>query len=210
MITAQDEIEIDPEVMELMGNYQEQNENIPIEMLALMPSELEVSKKTWMVEPSTNMMLTVNLESTMNNTQLENTESYQLNLRISMTSYNMKSYAGKMMADQSLDSQRQEAQDSWVRVHPESSGEILKIYQPEKIVLSQGYILIQKTYSPAHEEGEGMVAERTTYAGFLYMDVENGFLTAEVQTVPNTKVGIEKWLRHIGTSALKLDIEKYF
>jgi hypothetical protein len=208
-ILAQGNLEIDPDVKKIMANYQQQNENIPKEILSLMPPGLMVTNKTWMAEPSTNMMLTMNLESAMDNVKLDNTEAFQLNLRISMTAYNLKSDVGKMMADQSLQTQRQGARDSWTTAHPETNKGLAKI-TTEKIMVPKGFILIQKTFVPAHGDGEGMVSERTTFTGFIYKEVEAGFLTAEVQTVPNTKTGIEKWLRHIESSAGKLVIGKYF
>jgi hypothetical protein len=201
---AQGNIEMDPEGMKIMENFQKQNENIPRELLALMPAGLEITRKNWMVEPSEKMQLTLSLESMMNSVRLENTVSYQLNLRISMTAYNMKSEGGRMLAGQMLEMLRGGARDSWPAAHPESERNHTKVYPPEKIVLPKGFILIQKSYSPRHGDGEGMVSERTTYAGFLYQEVEAGFLTAEFQAVPNTKTGIEKWLRQIASSAAKL------
>lgn len=204
LLNAQGTIEMDPEGKKIMENFQKQNENIPRELLALMPAGLEITRKNWMVEPSEKMQLTLNLESMMNNTQLENAVPYQLNLRISMTAYNMKSDGGRILAGQWLEMQRGGARDSWLAAHPESDHNHTKVHPPEKIVLPKGFILIQKSYSPRHGDGEGMVSERTTYAGFLYQEVEAGFLTAEVQAVPNTKAGIEKWLRQIASSAAKL------
>jgi hypothetical protein len=210
LLPAQAVVEEDADAKKFMENYQKQNESLPRELLALMPAELNIKSKNWMVEPSARMLLTLSLESAMSGTRLENTESYNLALRISMTAYNLKSDAGKMMADQSLEMQRSGARDSWLTAHPESDRNHRKTYLPEKIVLPNGFILIQKTYSPAHGDGEGMVSERTAYEGFLYMDVTGGFLTAEVQSVPNTKAGIEKWLRQIASSAMNLQPGNYF
>jgi hypothetical protein len=210
-LSAQDQMQIDPEAMKFIQNQQQQTGNIPPEILALMPVGLKVTEKTWYVEPMNKMLLTLALESHINSTKLENNEVYDLELKIAMTAYNMKSDVGKMSADNSLKEMRQGAQNNWLDAHPESSSEFETIYTPEKIVLSpKSFILTQKTFAPAHDEGEGRVPESTHYTGYLYLEVEGGFLTSEVQQIPNTKAGIEKWLRYISTSTGKLDLNKYF
>jgi hypothetical protein len=201
---------MDPEAMKVIQSYQEQNENIPPEILGLMPSDLKVTEKKWSVETSSKMLLQLNLACTIGSIRLENTEDYSLDLWIRMTTYNLKSDLGKMIADQSLDTQRQQVQSTWFDNHQESQDDILTISKPEKIEVPHGAIYIQKIYARAHLEGEGMVPEKTSYCGFLYMDMEAGYLTAEVQTLPNTKTGIEKWFKHIAASAAKLKMEKYF
>ncbi len=203
---GQDGMEMDPEAKKIMESIQKQSDpaNVPRKLLGLMPPGLEVTRTNWMVEPSGKMMGTLSLESLMNGFRFENTVPYQLNLRISMTVYNMKTEGGSMLAGQMLEVLRGDARDSWLAAHPESDRNQTKVYPPEKTVLPKGFILIQKSYSPRHGDGEGMVSERTTYAGFLYQEVEAGFLTAEFQAVPNTKAGIEKWLRQIASYATGL------
>ncbi len=207
---AQEIPSIDPEAMKILQSYQHQNENIPPEILGLMPPELKITEKNWMVEESSKMQLQATLSSSIGSTELENTESYALDLKINMTAYNMNSMVGKMTADQSLTIQIQEVQNNWLNLHKENQDGQITYSKPEKTQIPGGYILIQKIYSKAHHEGEGMVPERTEYCGFLYMEMEAGWLTAEVQTVPNTKAGMEKWLKHIAAAAGKLDVKKYF
>lgn len=187
-----------------------QNANIPPEILGLMPTGLSITEKNWTVEPTTNMLLQANLTSNMSGTKLENTESYGLELQILMSAFNLNSPLGKMTADQSLKMGRQELQDKWIKEHAEKQEGYKVFYKPEKIPAAGGYILIQKIFHKAHVDGEGTVPEKTYYCGFLYMDMEGGWLTAEIQPVPNTKTGIEKWLKHIAAAGAKLNVKKYF
>jgi hypothetical protein len=201
---------IDPEIMKIMQSNQQNSESIPTEILGLMPQGLKITEKNWMVEESSKMLLQATLSSSIGNTKLENTESYALDLKINMTAYNMNSVVGKMTADQSLDIQKQEVQNNWLNIHKENQDGPKTSFKPEKIQIPGGYILIQKIYSKTHNEGEGMVPDRTEFCGFLYIEIESGWLTGEVQAIPNTKVGIEKWLKHIGAAAGKLNVKKYF
>jgi hypothetical protein len=187
-----------------------QNQNIPPEVMSLMPPGIQATEKNWTVEPTTKMLLQANLTANIGNTKLENTQAYELELNILMTVYNLNSMVGKMTADQSLKIQRQEMQDQWMRGHGEKQEDYKTFYKPEKMPVTGGYILIQKIFHKAHVDGEGNVPESTHYCGFLYMDMEAGWLTAEVQPIPNTKAGIEKWLKHIAAVGAKLDVKKYF
>jgi hypothetical protein len=201
---------IDPETMKIIQSRQQNNESIPSEILGLMPQGLKITEKNWMVEESSKMLLQASLSSSIGSTNLENTESYALDLKINLTAYNMNSIVGKMTADQSLDIQRQEVQNNWSNLHIENQDGSTTYFKPEKIQVPGGYILIQKIYSKAHQEGEGMVPERTEFCGFLYIEMEAGWLVAEVQAIPNTKAGMEKWLKYIASTAGKLDVKKYF
>jgi hypothetical protein len=209
-VGAQDLPQMDPEAMKILQSYQQQQENIPAEMLALMPPGLALTEKKWYVEVSSKMLLQLDLKSFMGSTNLENSENYALDFRLDLTAYNLNSVPGKMTADQSLDLQRREVQSNWIDTHQESQIDEIVNSKPEAIQIPQGQLLIQKIVSKAHQEGEGTVPEKTSYCGFLYLEMENGYLTAEMQPVPNTKVGIEKWLKHVAGTAAKLKLGKYF
>ncbi len=206
---AQEMPQIDPEALKLMESFQKQNANIPAELLALMPAGLELTNKHWMVEPTSKMLLNLSLESN-TYTKLENSENYYLVIKISMNAYNVNSFLGKTMADQTLAMQRQEAAQEWLQEHPAGVKEWLQHFEPEKIQLPKGVLYTQKIHAQKHGDGEGDVAARTTYVGFLYLDVPGGFLTAKIGEVPNTKAGIEKWLQQIAAAAGKLNIDSYF
>jgi hypothetical protein len=196
--------------MKLLQSYQQQQQEIPPELLGLMPSGLTITEKNWYVEESSKMLLQLSLKSFLASTNLENSENYALDFRIYLTAYNVNSVPGKMTADQSLDIQRQEVQNNWAGIHTASQVDEVQSYAPEALQVSHGKILIQKVVSQAHQEGEGTVPGRTTYCGFLYLEVKNGYLTAEVQPVPNTKAGVEIWLKHVAETAGKLNLDKYF
>lgn len=207
---AQEQSGLDPEAMKLLAGYQKQNENIPPEILTLMPPNLQITDKQWMVEASQKMLLQLKLHSYLGSTQIENSEGYTLDLVIIMTAYNLNSMVGKMTADQSLDLQRREAKENWLRTHPADKQGPVEYCPAEMIAVPGGAIYIQKIFSAAHVDGEGMAPARTQYCGFLYMDMPAGWLTAEIQNLPNTKVGVEKWLRHIAATAAKIKPDKYF
>ena len=200
---------LDPETMKMMQQYQQQSQDVPSELLALMPKGIEVSSKNWMLEPSAKMMFQLTLQSA-TSTKLENTENYQLELKIGLTAYNMASSGGKAIADAALRSQQSSLTGNWTAAHPETKSAECVASKPEKIAVTRGFILIQKIFTPRHADGEGMVPEKTEYCGFLYQDVDGGFLTAETGKVPNTKAGIEKWLKQISASGSKIKPGKYF
>jgi hypothetical protein len=207
---AQEIPNIDPDAMKIMQQYQQQSRNVPPEILGLMPPGLPLTQKEWSVEVTQKMLFQADLVANIGSTKLENTEGYTLDMRVLATAYNMNSIGGKMTADQTLTTQRQEVQDNWTKIHTAKKDRHITYSQPEKIVVPGGYILTQKIYYAAHDEGEGRVPERTEYCGFLYMELESGWLWAEVQPVPNTKAGIEKWLKHTAAAASKLEVKKYF
>ena len=200
---------LDPETMKMMQQYQQQSQDIPAELLALMPKGIEISSKNWMLEPSSKMMFQLGLQSAMS-TKLDNTEEYQLELKINLTAYNMASPGGRAIADAALRAQQSSLTENWNTAHPETKTAECVASKPEKIAVSRGFILIQKIFSPRHADGEGMVPERTEYCGFLYQDVDGGFLTAETGKVPNTRAGIEKWLKQISAAGSKIKPGKYF
>lgn len=200
---------LDPETMKMMQQYQQQSQDVPSELLALMPKGLEISSKNWMMEPSAKMMFQLDLNSAMS-TKLENSEDYQLEVKINLTAYNMASPGGKAIADSALKSQQSSITANWTAGHPEKKSSDCVASKPEKIAVPRGYILIQKIFTPRHADGEGMVPEKTEYCGFLYQDIDAGFLTAEIANVPNTKAGIEKWLKQIAAAGSKIKPDKYF
>jgi hypothetical protein len=206
-LTAQEGL--DPETMKMMQQYQQQSQDVPAELLSLMPKGIDISSKNWMLEPSSKMMFQLGLQSAMS-TKLENTEDYQLEVKISLTAYNLSSPGGKAIADAALRSQQSAITGNWTAAHPEKKSAECVASKPEKITVARGFILIQKIFMPRHADGEGMVPERTEYCGLLYQDVDGGFLTAEIGSVPNTKAGIEKWLKQIASAGAKIKPDKYF
>ncbi len=209
-VLAQQIPEIDPEAMKLLQQYQQQNNDMPPEIAALAPPGLPLTQKEWSVESSQKMRLQADLVCHADSTKIENTEGYTLDLHIVGTAYNANSVPGKMILDQSLSQQRKQVQENWTSIHPAKKEGHITWSQPEKIVVPKGYILIQRIDYAAHHEGEGMVPARVEYCGFLYMELENGWLWAEVQPLPNTKAGIDKWLKHVNVKAALLDPKKYF
>ena len=200
---------IDPETLKMMQQYQQQSQDVPSELLALMPKGIEISSKNWMLEPSSKMLFQLTMNSSMS-TNLENTEDYQLDVKINLTAYNLSNPGAKSIADASLRTQQSAITGSWTAAHPETKTAERVASKPEKIAVARGFILIQKIFMPRHADGEGMVPERTEYCGLLYQDVDGGFLTAEIGTIPNTKAGIEKWLKQIAAAGAKIKPDKYF
>lgn len=207
---CQEQPAMDAEALKILAGYQKQNESVPPEILTLMPANLQITDKQWMVEASRKMLLQLRLHSYLGSTQIENSESYALDLLIIMTAYNPNSMVGKMTADQSLDMQRQEAKENWQRIHQAEKVDYLEQFKPVMTPVPGGAIYIQKIYSAAHHEGEGTVPARTEYCGFLYMDMPVGWLTAEIQNVPNTQMEIDKWHKHMAATAAQIKPDKYF
>jgi len=203
------DIKLDPEAMKLVQQYTQHNNEIPSEVSALIPPGLPLTEKEWSVEASQKMLLQADLTSHIDSTKIENTEAYTLDLHVVGTVYNPGSVAGKMILDQSLAQQRKEVQENWTSIHPAKKEGHITRSQPEKITVPKGYILVQKMESAAHHEGEGMVPARVEYCGFLYVELENGWLWAEVQPIPNTKSGIVMWLGHVAAKANIIDFKKY-
>lgn len=62
-IFSQDMPEIDPETAEIMKNYQNQSENMPSEVKALIPASVKITDQNFAVEATTNMLLTSSLRA---------------------------------------------------------------------------------------------------------------------------------------------------
>jgi hypothetical protein len=193
---AQDMPALDPEAMKLLQQVQEQNQSIPAEILALMPEGLGVTEKSWVVEPTTNSLLQLDLRSE--------------ELRILLTSYNLKSMVGKLTADQSLELQRKDAREEWLRLNPKRQEDYREFSEPEKVDVPNGKLYVQKLLCKAHHEGEGQVPESVSYTGFLYLEVTNGVLKAEISGMRDSRADVEEWLRHVADNASKLKLETYF
>lgn len=207
-VLTQEMEEIDPEILRMAESQQQQNENIPAEILALMPKELTISEKNWMVEPSYKTLLQLSLTSSAAATGPHN--DLDADVQITMTVYNMASSIGKMTAAQALKPQRAEMQKEWLNQHPAGTEYERTAEKPEKIAVPKGYILLQKIVYANHHEGEGNVPGHTAYCGFLYQEVDNGVLIATVEEREGNKADIEKWLKHIASVSVKLNTAKYF
>jgi len=62
-IFSQDMPEIDPETAEIMKNYQNQSENMPAEVKALIPASVKITDQNFAVEATTNILLTSSLRA---------------------------------------------------------------------------------------------------------------------------------------------------
>ncbi len=193
------------DAMKMMQNAQDQKQNIPAEIVALMPSPFKAQDQSFFVEPNMKSLLNVSLGS-----GVTTVKDYQTELKIVMNAYDMSSEMGKMMGGSSLPAQRKEAVANWTSAHPATQQNETHYGTPEKIALPKGYLLIQKVHTPRHEDGEGMVNASTTFNGFLYMDVDGGYLTAQADAVKDSKADLEAWLRSIAEKAGKLKIRTYF
>jgi hypothetical protein len=205
---AQGMEDIDPEILKMAESYQKQNENVPAELLALMPKELTVSEKNWMVEPSYKTLLQLSLTSSAAATRPHNDLGAEV--QIIMTVYNMASSFGKMTAAQALKPQRTEMQKEWLNQHPAGTENERTGEKHEKIAVPKGYILLQKIVYADHHDGEGNVPGHIAYCGFLYQEVDNGVLIATIEERDGNKADIEKWLKHIAAGSGKLNTAKYF
>ena len=204
-ILSQDMPEIDPETAELMKKYQNQSENIPSEVKALIPASVKITDQNFAVEPTTNMLLTSSLRA--NN--WESGSKVQLEYEIIINVFNVKNSLGKSTADSSLGAMRKEMLKNWTESHPVEKDGITVRNPYEKTTVAKGYYLIQKIFTPKHVDGEGTVPEVTEYAGFLYLEIDNGILTASTNLSPDRK-SIESMLKHTAAGAVKIKWDRYF
>lgn len=202
--------EIDPEIMKLVNQYQSQQENIPPEILGLIPAGIPIQEKTWSVEAGSKSLLQAGLSSELYDLVLAGKTIPHLNFNLKLTSYNPNSGMGKMLVDTSLQPLRQESQNQWPTNHPAKKEGWLTVSAPEKLLLPKGYLLIQKTFAAAHGDGEGTVPAATSYGGFLYLEVANGLLTVEADTRSDNREFLEKLLRHSGDAMSRIKLETYF
>ena len=204
-ILSQDMPEIDPETAELMKKYQNQSENMPSEVKALIPASVKITDQNFAVEPTTNMLLTSSLRA--NN--WESGSKVQLEHEIIINVFNVKNSLGKSTADSSLGAMRKEMLKNWTESHPVEKDGITVRNPYEKTTVAKGYYLIQKIFTPKHVDGEGTVPEVTEYAGFLYLELDNGILTASTNLSPDRK-SIESMLKHTASGAVKIKWDSYF
>ena len=204
-IFSQDMPEIDPETAELMKKYQNQSENIPSEVKALIPASVKITDQNFAVEPTTNMLLTSSLRA--NN--WESGSKVQLEYEIIINVFNVKNSLGKSTADSSLGAMRKEMLKNWTESHPVEKDGITVRNPYEKTTVAKGYYLIQKIFTPKHVDGEGTVPEVAEYAGFLYLELDNGILTASTNLSPDRK-SIESMLKHTASGAVKIKWDSYF
>ena len=204
-IFPQDMPELDPETAELMKKYQNQSGDMPAEVKALIPSTLQATEQNFTVEPATNMLLT----STIRANNWESDSKIKLEYEIILNVFNVKNPLGKSTADSSLGTMRKEMLKNWTENHPvEKDG--IKIKNPyEKKAVAKGYYLIQKISTPKHTDGEGEVPEVTEYAGFLYLEIDNGILTASTNDCADRK-SVEALLKHTAAAAAKIKWNSYF
>ena len=184
-VLTQEMEEIDTEILKMAESYQTQSENIPAEILALMPKELTISEKNWMVEPSYKTLLQLSLTSSAAETGPHN--DLDAEVQLTMTVYNMASSIGKMTAAQALKPQRAEMQKEWLNQHPAGTENERTAEKHEKIAVPKGYILLQKIVYADHHDGEGNVPGHTAYCGFLYQEVDNGVLSPLLKSGKETK-----------------------
>ena len=208
-VSAQDGNEIDPESMKLIEKYREQNKNMPKEVAALLPGYLTATDSTWMVEETSKILLQGTLQADNEDATVDGKSVTGVKYKITVNVFNMKSSAGKMTANSSLNGLRKRGREEWAGQHKAEKDGHVTSYAPEKIAVKKGYILIQKKFSAAHDDGEGTVPAETTYCGYLYMEVDNGLLTAEISELKE-KSAIEKILKHTAASAAKIMWDSYF
>lgn len=207
--SAQDGSEIDPETMKLVEKYREQNASMPKEVSALLPGYLTATDSTWMVEETSKILLQGTLQADNENATIDGKNVNGVNYKIIVNVFNMKSSAGKMTANSTLNGLRKRGREEWAGQHKAENNGPDTSYAPDKIAVQKGYILIQKKFSAAHDDGEGTVPAETTYCGYLYMEVDNGLLTAEIGELKD-KTAVEKILKHTAAAATKIRWESYF
>lgn len=204
-VFAQDIPEIDPETAELLQKYQNLSGNVPAEVEALVHKSVKITEKKFTVEPSTNMLLT----SVMRADNRESNPEVQLEYEIIINVFNVKNSLGKSTANSSLGTMRKEMLKNWTEPHPiEKNGPTTRNAY-EKIPVAKGYMLIQKIFTEKHGDGEGDVPESTTYAGFLYLELDNGILTASTNEITDKKA-LETMLKHTAAGAVKIKWDSYF
>jgi len=196
--------DIDPESQKLIDKYKSDNENIPKEVANLMPPVVKTAEQRWTVEPSTNMLLEARLEGNDDGPSTKN-----LDYTIIVNVFNVKNPLGKSTANSSLKQMRDTMLNDWKKDNPVGKDGPMTRNPYEKISVTKGYILMQKIFIAKHKDGEGTVPESTTYAGFLYMEPDNGVLTARTSVSADKKV-LEGMLRHTATGAAKIRWDKYF
>lgn len=204
-IFSQDMPEIDPETAALMKSYQNQSENMPSEVKALIPSSVKITDQNFAVEATTNMLLTSSIRA--NN--WESGSEIHLEYEVIINVFNVKNSLGKSTADSSLGAMRKEMLKNWTESHPVEKDGITVRNPYEKTTVAKGYYLIQKIFTPKHVDGEGTVPEVTEYAGFLYLEIDNGILTASTNLSPDRK-SIESMLKHTAAGAVKIKWDRYF
>ncbi|MBP8084180.1 MAG: hypothetical protein KAZ87_13360 [Spirochaetes bacterium] len=204
-IFSQDMPEIDPETAEIMKNYQNQSENMPAEIKALIPASVKITDQNFAVEATTNMLLTSSIRA--NN--WESGSKVQLEYEIIINVFNVKNALGKSTADSSLEAMRKEMLKNWTESHPVEKDGITIRNPYEKTAVSKGYYLIQKIFTPKHVDGEGTVPETTEYAGFLYLEIDNGILTSSTNECTDKKA-IESMLKHTAAASAKIKWNSYF
>ena len=208
-VSAQDGNEIDPETMKLVEKYRDQNANMPKEVSALLPGYLTATDSTWMVEETSKILLQGTLQADNENAIIDGKSIDGVKYKIIVNVFNMKSSAGKMTANSTLNGLRKRGREEWAGQHKAEKDGHETSYAPDKIAVQKGYILIQKKFSAAHDEGEGTVPAETTYCGYLYMEVDNGLLTAEIGELKD-RSAVEKILKHTAAAATKIRWESYF
>ena len=204
-IFSQDMPEIDPETAELLKNYQNQSENMPSEIKALIPSSVKITEQNFTVEATTNMLLTSSIRA--NN--WESGSKVQLEYEIIINVFNVKNSLGKSTANSSLGTMRKEMLKNWTESHPVEKDGVTIRNPYDKTAVAKGYYLIQKIFTPKHADGEGEVPEVTEYAGFLYLEIDNGILTASTNESTDRK-SVEAMLKHTAAAAAKIKWDSYF
>jgi hypothetical protein len=197
--------DLDPDTKKLLEKYQTDRQSMPKEVEALMPSIVKIEEKIWTVEPSTNMLLEAKIAGNNNYTSAAN----PLELNIIVNVFNVKNPLGKSTANSTLKQMRDGMLKNWKDGHPVEKNGPTTRHQYEKISVAKGYILMQKIFVAKHNEGEGSVPESTTFAALLYMELDNGALTAETN-VSKDKKALEGMLKHTAANAVKINWDKYF
>ncbi len=207
--SAQDAGDLDPEAMKLVDKYKEQNANMPPEVKALMPSYLSLSDSKWLVEESSKMLLQGSLQADNNSANVDGKKIDNVDYKIIVSVYNMKSPMGKMMADSTLKDLRKQGKEEWASQHKAEKDGPTTRSAPEKITVQKGYMLIQKIVVAEHKDGEGNVPSSIRYCGYLYLEVDNGLLTAEIGEV-SERGAVEKIMRSTAGNAVKIKWDKFF
>lgn len=208
-VSAQDDGEIDPEMMKLVDKYREQSANMPKEVSALLPGYLTATDSTWMVEQTSKILLQGTLQADNESATVDGKNVTGVKYKIVVNVFNVKSPTGKMTANSSLKELRKRGREEWAGRHKAEKDGHKTNYSPEKIPVQKGYILIQKKFSAEHEDGEGTVPAETSYCGYLYIELDNGLLTAEVDDL-SERSAVEKILKHTAGSAVKIKWDSYF
>ena len=202
---------LDPEMQDVVDDYKNQNENIPREVVEIIPDFLTQKDHSWSIEHFSKMLLQSTLSGSASYIKVDGMQHSSITYRAEATVFNMKSPNGKLTANASLKNLRLKNIEEWKNGHAPEEGENWRTFPFEKITLQKGYILLQKRFTKEGiDEMGAKIPALTEYAGFLYLEIDNGVFTAETDFLVNKKTVVDSILKYSAERALSIKWESYF